>query len=142
MSLNKKMKNILKKILLIDDSNATNFFNTMIINKVTSVDEIITAKDGKQALEYVLSGSMPDILFLDINMPVMDGWGFLDEFKKIDKGGKEPIIVLMLGLEITKEEKRKAIDIFGVKEFNEKMLTKDRVKDIVEKYFCKEVIFV
>ncbi|GAA3512315.1 response regulator [Aquimarina addita] len=132
----------LNKILLIDDSEATNFFNTMIVKKTNCVDEVLIARDGKEALDIIVSGNIPDILFLDVNMPVMNGWDFLENLKKYDIGSKKPIIVLMIGAEITIDEKRKAVEVFGVHEFSEKMLTVNKVLNIVDKHFNEEIVFV
>jgi CheY-like chemotaxis protein len=83
-----------KSFLLIDDSKATNFFNRKIIEKVECVEEVFIAEKGKQALTYIQSGVIPELIFLDINMPVMNGWEFISEYTKLDKKYKGSIIVL------------------------------------------------
>jgi len=87
----------LNKVLLIDDSNATNFYNQTILAKTGYVDEVLVANNGLEALEILKSGVVPEILFLDINMPVMNGWDFLAEFKKLDSSYRNTTIILMLG---------------------------------------------
>ncbi|WP_103071318.1 response regulator [Aquimarina sediminis] len=127
--------NKLKRFLLVDDSKSTNFFNKIIIEKVACVEEIFIAENGKQALTYIQSEMVPEIIFLDINMPVMDGWEFIAEYQKLEKQYKESIIVLMLGAELSKEEKEKAEGIIEIKEYQKKMLTKEVVCNIVTKHF-------
>lgn len=126
----------IKRFLLVDDNNATNFFNKTIIKKTECVEEVLVAKNGKEALDYLKSGVIPEILFLDINMPVMGGWEFLEEFQKLDNDLKKSvIIILMIGTKLNKEEVEKAKSFSEVKEFQDKMLTKDVVCDIVAKYY-------
>lgn len=125
-----------KRFLLVDDSDATNFFNKTIIKKTECVEEILVAKNGKEALEYIESGIIPEILFLDINMPIMDGWEFLKEFQKLDSELKKSIIIiLMIGAKLSNEEIKKAKNFPEIKEFRDKMLTKDIVCSIVTKYY-------
>ncbi|GAA4278352.1 response regulator [Aquimarina mytili] len=125
----------LKSFLLIDDSKATNFFNKTIIEKVGCVEEVVVAENGRSAIEYIKSGLAPEIIFLDINMPVMNGWEFIAEYQKLDISYKKSIIILMLGAELSDADKNKAEEIIEIKEFQQKMLTKDTVCKIVSKYF-------
>lgn len=127
---------MMKRFLLVDDSDATNFFNKTIIKKTECVEEILVAKNGKEALEYIESGIIPEILFLDINMPIMDGWEFLKEFQKLDSELKKSIIIiLMIGAKLSNEEIKKAKNFPEIKEFRDKMLTKDIVCSIVTTYY-------
>ncbi len=125
----------LKRFLLIDDSKATNFFNKTIIEKVDCVDEVVIAENGKGALGYIQSEVVPEVIFLDINMPVMNGWEFIEAYQKLDTKYKGSIIILMLGASLNDDEKKLAESISEIKEYNEKMLTKDIVCKIVSKYF-------
>lgn len=73
-----------KSILLIDDDATSNFISELIIHKLSITDSITSVRNGREALEYVSSKCMihyendcPDIVFLDLHMPVMDGFDFL-----------------------------------------------------------------
>ena len=73
-------------ILLIDDDPLSNVFNTMMIRKNhpgTDVQAITSAMD---ALKYLQDDKKkrPELIFLDLNMPVMNGWDFLEEYKKLN----------------------------------------------------------
>ncbi len=134
------MENKLKKVLLVDDSQSTNFFNKMIIERTNVSENIVIAKNGLEALEYLQSESVPEVIFLDINMPVMNGWEFIAEYQKLKEEYKGSIIILMVGAELNHEEKKLAESIPEIREFNEKMLTKKVVCDIVDKYFSYSTI--
>ncbi|WP_108868534.1 response regulator [Aquimarina aquimarini] len=124
-----------KYFLLVDDSVSTNFFNKAILQKTECVEKVLLARNGKEALDYIKSGITPEVIFLDINMPIMDGWEFLEEFERLDKKLKKSVIILMIGAELSREDREKAEKIKEVKEFQEKMLTKEIVCKIVKKYF-------
>lgn len=81
---------MLNKVLFIDDDSVTFLINRRLMGKILPETEIVHASNGKEAityylnlLEYIEGGvSYPELVFLDLNMPVMDGWGFLKEFSK------------------------------------------------------------
>ncbi|MDG2433339.1 response regulator [Flavobacterium sp.] len=80
---------MLNRILCVDDDPITLLLYSKVINKTNFSKEIITAKNGEKALHYfdnllkqdqsILE--LPELIFLDLNMPVMSGWDFLDSFK-------------------------------------------------------------
>ncbi|WP_108803864.1 response regulator [Aquimarina sp. Aq107] len=135
------MKTI-KKALLVDDSDATIFFNKIVLSKTGYVDEVLVAKDGLEALQIIKSGVVPEIIFLDINMPVMNGWEFLSEFSKLESTLKDSTIILMIGAELTKEDKELAESIDQIKEFSGKMLSRVFVDTIITKFFDKKLTLV
>lgn len=129
----------LKRFLLIDDSKATNFFNKTIILKTGVVEEIIVAYNGKEALDSIQLHSTPELIFLDLNMPVMNGWQFLDAYHHPSNQFQNSKIVVMLGAEIGKDEREKLLSFSQVVEFRDKMLSKTILEEIIQKYFTEEV---
>ena len=79
-------------ILCVDDDPITLMLCKMVISKSSFSKEIITAQNGEEALNYFDNlklnnlgekiNNYPTLVFLDLNMPVMDGWDFLDHFSK------------------------------------------------------------
>ncbi|MDH7448132.1 response regulator [Aquimarina sp. 2201CG14-23] len=133
---------IITKVLLVDDSEATIFFNKTILSKTGHVDEILVAKNGLEALEIIKSGVIPEIIFLDINMPVMNGWEFLSEFQKLESKFKKTNIFLMLGSVLPAEDKAKADLIPEIKGYKGKMLSRVVMDTIIMEYFTKELTLV
>ena len=90
-----------ESVLLIDDNDIDNFINQRIITSFYFANRVIVKTSAIGALDFIKQNkeSLPDIIFLDLNMPIMDGFGFLDEFDKMVKAdlitaGKCKIIVL------------------------------------------------
>lgn len=91
----------MKSILLVDDDNIFNFLNTKLLESSGIVSEIHAAVDGQQALDllnnyYTGSSSLPDVILLDLNMPVMDGFGFLEAFQKLKLPKKENVTIIIV----------------------------------------------
>ncbi len=122
------MKNKLNKFLLIDDNKATNFINKTIIKKTLFVDEVLIAENGEEALTILRTGYNPEIIFLDINMPIMNGWEFLSEFQDLNLNSK---IVIMIGEELTDNEYATLNNKYEINTFNKKILDKDSLNSIV-----------
>ncbi|WP_405205140.1 response regulator [Aquimarina sp. LLG6339-5] len=122
------------KFLLVDDSPSTNFLNKVMIEKASISEEIRIAKNGEEAIQILNSSYIPDLILLDLNMPVMNGWEFLEEFQKLNAQFKNITIILMLGVELPEEKKSLIHTIPNIKGCLEKMLTNDIVMDLVTKY--------
>lgn len=131
-------------ILLIDDNPSDNHFHEIVIKEANASNHIQVAHDGQSALEYIIksgelnhSGSFPkpDIIYLDINMPGMNGFDFLEEYKKLDDKLKSKIIIIMLSTSLNPEDEMKATAFEEVKEFQNKPLTVETLQETVEKYF-------
>jgi CheY-like chemotaxis protein len=123
-------------ILLIDDNDADNEFHQIIINRMGITDNIQVAEDGVEAITYLTSENnvMPELIFLDINMPRMNGWEFLEEYKKLGLKKKQ-IIILMLTTSVNPEDRERAQRIEEVTGFRVKPLTQAMFKEILESYF-------
>lgn len=136
------MKQKVKCILLVDDNEADNFYHKIVIDRSEFADEVVSVAGGQEALEYLqlsLKGekASPDLIFLDINMPRMDGWEFLQEYAKLDKAENDRIIVVMLSTSKNPEYMEKANELEDVSEFTSKPLTTEYLEELRLKYFNK-----
>ncbi len=100
-----KSKTKYSTVLLVDDNEVDNLINTKMIENNNFAERIFVNTNSIGALEYLknLDGDkqlimdlVPDILFLDINMPIMDGFQFLEEFEKIGDKIKQHCKIVML----------------------------------------------
>ena len=134
------MKKKLNCILLIDDDDAINFIHEWVINKVDCAEKIEKVENGVEALEYLESVKdgkhpQPDLIFLDINMPRMNGWEFLEEYHKLDEDKKGKIILVMLTSSLNPADLAKSKTITEVRAFKSKPLTIESLQDILKEYF-------
>ena len=80
-----KLKKKLNCILLIDDDSDDNEYHEIILRKLAITEKIDIAINGVEAIKYLKTKDRvpPELIFLDINMPKMNGWEFLEEYKNI-----------------------------------------------------------
>ncbi len=102
-----------KHVLLVDDNEIDNFINERIISSSGFCDQIIVRNSAEGALNYLreISGDenkIPDIIFLDLNMPVKDGFGFLADFDGLGDSIKGKSRVVVLSSSISPEDINKA----------------------------------
>lgn len=134
------MKRKLKRILLIDDEVADNYYHQMIIEEAKITQKIVAVQNGLEALEYLLLKEnghcpQPELIFLDINMPKMNGWEFLEEYRKLHKSQKGDTVIIMT-TSMSPFDREKAQNAPEVKEFLEKPLTIELLDEILQKYFA------
>lgn len=96
-----------KLILLIDDSSIDNFVNQKIIHRYDFAEKVIAFTKTRQALQYLLKinnntfmDDVPDIIFLDLNMPEIDGFEFLSAFSLLSEIIKSKIKIVILSSSI------------------------------------------
>ena len=127
-------------ILLIDDNEADNYLHSKAILSTGVFNHLEVATGGEAALAYLQKAGdnaapKPDLIFLDINMPGMDGFEFLEEYHKLDPALKSQMVVFMLTSSLMPEDNEKAMNSGEVSDFLNKPLTEETVQKIVEKCF-------
>ena len=95
-----------KLTMLIDEDEIDNIINQKIIESNEFAEDIIIFQSGQEALEYLAKNAddpdqLPQIIFLDINMPIMDGFQFLAEFEKLDEKVRNKCKIIMLSSSIS-----------------------------------------
>lgn len=129
----------LKTVLLVDDDDTTNFLNKFFLNQLDANCEVNIALNGKEAIEFLLLNAediTPCLLVLDTNMPVMNGWEFLDTFEeKIDEQIRKKIVIVMLTAVDTDEVVAKAIQNPNVSDTAQKPLSDLIFRNLINKHF-------
>ncbi len=134
------LKKKLNCVLLIDDDEPTNFYNEIIIREAQLSDQIVAVQSGKEALDYLVSikdgaHPQPDLIFLDINMPAMNGWEFIEAYKKLEENQKGKIVVIMLTTSLNPDDELKAKGLDNVHDFKNKPLSVETIEEVVKNYF-------
>jgi len=127
-------------ILLIDDNAGDNYIHKRTIVKADVCNQVEVVTGGQEALDYLKKCGedpfpRPDIIFLDINMPRMNGFEFLEEYKNLDPKLKSKMVVFMLTSSLMPEDNDRAVNSGEVSEFLNKPLNAETVREIIEKYF-------
>lgn len=128
---------IINKIFLVDDDNTFVFITKKIIGQLDLLNKLEIFGNGLEALNYLKENSqnfdaLPEIIILDLSMPVMDGWQFLDEFEKIKLQMAKKITIYICTSSITPEDILKSQDFANVKEYIIKPITKDKILSIIK----------
>ncbi|MCC9137458.1 response regulator [Pontibacter silvestris] len=133
-------------VMLVDDDDTTNYLNHRLLNEMQIAKEILVVKNGREAIDYLSQtcGSpaadkkCPDLIFLDIKMPVMDGFSFLDEYQNRDLDKGDHLIILMLTSSASFYDLERLKNYSKVKKHYSKALTKHDIREIMDEYFQKK----
>ena len=132
-----EMTKKVKCILLIDDDETTNIINEMLIMDMEITERLLQARNGREGLEVLqeqIDGDCPpELILLDINMPVMDGFAFLETYRQLHFADKSSVIVVMLTTSLNPLDVERAKEA-GVADYINKPLTEQSLKAVLEKY--------
>lgn len=127
-------------MLLVDDDETTNFLNKFFLKQLDSGLRIETLGNGREAIDFIeancKNGLLPALVILDTNMPVMNGWDFLDTLEnEFDKAIKDELTVVMLTALETEEAVGKALAHPCVADTAQKPLSDLKFRVIMNKHF-------
>ncbi|MBC7426684.1 MAG: response regulator [Bacteroidia bacterium] len=125
----------LKCVMLIDDNEADNRYHELILQENNATEKIRVAENGHEALELLNECEAPELILLDINMPRMNGWEFMETYRNQGHPSRSKTIVILLSTSSNPEDSKKASEIEGVSEFHVKPLTRAMLSGIFERYF-------
>jgi CheY-like chemotaxis protein len=131
------MKKKLNCILLVDDDHEDNFFHEIIIKKMNITNSIQVARNGLEALDFLKKENqvIPELIFLDVNMPKMNGWEFLEEYRHLNANQKAKITIVMLTTSANPDDIKKAEEIADVHGYRSKPLSVDMLNEILQTHF-------
>ena len=130
---------LLNCILLIDDDEPTNFLNKLTLEQAGCAKHIRIAPGGQAALDYLRDSPdeylRPDLIFLDINMPAMDGWEFLAKYGELPEEKKADTVLIMLTTSLNPDDEKRILSIPEVSGFEHKPLNQAQLGKLLNKYF-------
>jgi CheY-like chemotaxis protein len=134
------MKKKISLVLLIDDSEFDNLFHERVIRKSELVEKVVVKTSGIAALEYLKENlkeerNSPDIIFLDINMPGMNGWEFIEQYQKLKEESKSKVVLVMLATSDNENDIIKSKGYSAISDYKIKPLSQPILEEVIEQYF-------
>ena len=132
-----KAVNEIGLVMLVDDNDTDNFISKRIIEITNFSSNVVVKSSGKSALDYLEENReepdlLPDVIFLDINMPIVDGFVFLYEYEKFSNNVKDKCRVIILSSSDNKRDIDKIVNNDFVIKFVTKPLTEKTLNEIKE----------
>ena len=124
-------------IALVDDDKIFQLTASKTIKAMAITNNILQFENGEQALQYLkghLSDpeTLPDYIFLDINMPFVDGWMFLDDYEQLKSSLTKSISIFMISSSIDPRDVSRAKSNSNVKDYVTKPVTRDKFMKLLE----------
>jgi len=121
---------------LVDDDDTFVFVTKKVIEKNSNVKEIKVFGNGLDALTFLRENineayKLPEVIFLDLSMPIMDGWQFLDGFVSINSPNTKKIVIYICSSSISPYDVDRAKSISVVSDYIVKPITKDKLIEII-----------
>jgi CheY-like chemotaxis protein len=130
---------IAKNIMIVDDDKISTYLTKSIVKNSSMVAKITTFNQSESALFFIQNASidstdLPDLILLDINMPIYDGWDFIEELQKTNSLKTIPIAILSSSN--YKEDFEKSETYPEIKAYFTKPLTLEQFDTVINKIFC------
>jgi CheY-like chemotaxis protein len=124
-------------VAIVDDDEIYQFVLSAIINRNKLAERVIIFSDGEKAIQYLAdnkstSENIPDVIFLDTNMPIMNGWQFIEEYKSIKAEIKKKSDIFMFSSTVDPIDSEKASKISEISNFVIKPTSSEEVEKIFE----------
>lgn len=126
------------RVMVIDDDEINNFLCSRVIMNsgiASGVDTYLTANEALDSISDSIGSPelLPTLILVDINMPIMSGWDFLERFSELTSKVNKAIRVAILSSSVYQKDKEKAESIPGVIGYVSKPLTAENFKELVER---------
>jgi CheY-like chemotaxis protein len=123
--------------MVVDDDDDYNFITEEIFQDTDLKTQLTFKIWARDALDYLKENEdrFPDLILLDINMPIMNGWEFLEEYENRNYHINYPTVIVMISTSVFREDKVKANSFTRVVEFVEKPISGENILRIRDKYF-------
>lgn len=121
---------------IIDDDDIYQFTTSLLLKKSDLVNKIIVFSNGLKAINFLKEEignkeNIPDILFLDVNMPVMDGWEFLEEYLLIRHMLPKTVVIYMVSSSVDEKDVLKAKSISALSGYLVKPISSENIMDVI-----------
>lgn len=126
-------------LCIVDDDSVFQMLTKMIIEKTQLVQKIKTFGNGKEAITFLDSVKdqpelLPELILLDLNMPILDGWGFLEEYLLLKPGIGKKILIYVVTSSIDPKDIQRAQAISEVTDYLVKPVTQDKFVNLLNAF--------
>lgn len=119
-------------ILTIDDDKLVRLIHRNLVASLKNQKLIhYEAANGLEALEHIRVDGLPDLILLDLGMPVMDGFKFMQEFNKMDWHNKDRTYIIVVSSSNYPEDKNRSFEL-GVDQYLSKPISIENLKAVIE----------
>lgn len=121
---------------IVDDDDIYQFTTSLLLKKTDLVNKIIVFSNGLKAINFLkdemgTKENIPDVLFLDINMPVMDGWEFLEEYLLIKPMMPKTVVIYMVSSSVNEKDVLKAKSISALSGYLVKPISSQNIMEVI-----------
>lgn len=123
------------RVFIIDDDDIYQFLTKRELEVSERVEKIKVFSDGKKAISYLSehcheTNLLPDIIFLDLNMPIMSGWTFIERFRELNIEDKSSIKIYMVSSSFDKRDIEKSKEYEEISDYLIKPVTRSQISNI------------
>jgi CheY-like chemotaxis protein len=125
-------------VALVDDDKVFQLIATKSIAATHLTNHVLQFGNGLEAIEYIQAHlsddqSLPDVIFLDINMPIIDGWMFMEDYINLKQRIRKPIHIYMVSSSIDPRDIDRARSMPDIQEYVIKPISQDKFYDLISK---------
>jgi CheY-like chemotaxis protein len=131
----------LASVLLVDDDPTTNFLNKLLLTRMGVAEQVLVAENGEQALRTLdqtcrasENSLCPCLIFLDMNMPVLNGLAFLEAYVQMPLAHQQAIVIVMLTTSLHPVDLAR-VEQLPIASFLNKPLTQEKVTALLQQHF-------
>jgi CheY-like chemotaxis protein len=123
--------------MLVDDDEATNFLHRRVIDREELDVQVKILHNAREALGYLNDAELPQpcIIFLDLNMPGMNGWDFLEHYKHVPLSRRHDVVLYILTTSLNPDDEKRAQNYPELNGFLRKPLTPEKLHRVLRKHF-------
>ena len=130
----------LGEVLLVDDYDADNYMHEMLFEEMGVSEKITIKTNGKDAIDYLTTAQdgrhpCPELILLDINMPIMNGWEFLKAYQNLNEDVRGDVVLMMVTTSLNPDDRCAAESSTDINDFVTKSLSEDSLNSLLRKHF-------